>query len=224
MLFFHWSFLLIIPGLILGIWAQAKVKSAFKKYSKISSVQGISANIAARRILDSAGLNDVRIEGVAGNLSDHYDPRTKTLRLSEPVMKSTSIAAIGIAAHEAGHAVQHAKGYSPFSIRATLVPVANLGSQLLWPMLIFGMFLSIPIIAKIGVWLFTFAVLFHLVTLPVELNASRRAMQLISENGLLVQEEVDGARKVLSAAAMTYVAALAVAILTLLQAYFISRD
>ncbi len=224
MLFFHWSFLLVIPGLILGIWAQARVKRAFKKYSRVGSVQGITARGAARRILDSAGLNDIDIERVSGNLSDHYDPRSKTLRLSDPVYESTSIAAIGIAAHEAGHAVQHQNKYTPFSLRSTLVPVANLGSQMLWPMLIFGMFLNIPIVAQIGVWLFTFAVLFHLVTLPVEFNASSRALQLISDNGLLVEEEINGAKKVLSAAAMTYVAALAVAILTLLQAFFISRD
>ena len=224
MLFSHWSFLLVIPGLILGIWAQARVKRAFKKYSRVGSVQGITARGAARRILDSAGLNDIDIERVSGNLSDHYDPRSKTLRLSDPVYESTSIAAIGIAAHEAGHAVQHQNKYTPFSLRSTLVPVANLGSQMLWPMLIFGMSLNIPIAAQIGVWLFTFAVLFHLVTLPVEFNASSRALQLISDNGLLVEEEINGAKKVLSAAAMTYVAALAVAILTLLQAFFISRD
>lgn len=175
-------------------------------------------------ILDSAGLNDVDIDAVPGTLTDHYDPRSRVLRLSQGVIRSNSIAAVGIAAHEAGHAVQHQVAYGPFSLRSTLAPVASLGSNLLWPMLIFGIFLQIPIIAKIGVWLFMFAVLFHLVTLPVEINASRRALALLSDNGLLVDTEIDGARQVLTAAALTYVAALAVAILQLLQAWFISRD
>lgn len=221
---FHWSFILIIPGMILGIWAQSKVKRTYKKYSQVASAKGVTAFQAARRILDSAGLQEVDIETVAGNLTDHYDPRSKILRLSQGVVGSNSIAAIGIAAHEAGHAVQHQQHYMPLSLRSTLVPFANIGSQALWPMLIFGMFLQIPIVAQIGVWLFMFAVAFHIVTLPVELNASRRAMALISDNGILVEEESKGAKEVLNAAAMTYVAALAVALLNLLQAWFISRD
>lgn len=224
MFIFHWSFILIIPGLILGIWAQSQIKRAYKKYSQVPSARGVPAWQAARTILDSSGLGDVKIERTPGKLSDHYDPRSRVLRLSDGVYGSNSIAAIGIAAHEAGHAVQHQKEYAPFSWRSTLVPMANLGSKLLWPMLLFGVFLHIPIVAQIGVWLFLFAVLFHLVTLPVEINASRRALTLLTDNGLLINEEVTGARKVLTAAAMTYVAALAVAILQLVQAVLISRD
>lgn len=221
---FHWSFILVIPGFILGIWAQSKVKRAYKKYSQVPSARGITAFQAARKILDSVGLQEVDIETVAGNLTDHYDPRSKTLRLSQGVVRSNSIAAIGIAAHETGHAVQHQHHYMPLALRSRLVPFASLGSSLLWPMLIFGIFLQVPIVAQIGVWLFMFAVAFHIVTLPVEINASRRALALLSDNGLLVEEETTGAKKVLNAAAMTYVAALAVAILNLLQAWFISRD
>jgi uncharacterized protein len=223
-MFFHWSFVFVIPGLILGIWAQTRVKSAFKKYSQVRSMRGLKGWEAARAILDTAGLSDVKIEGVAGKLSDHYDPRSKVLRLSEGVLNSDSIAAIGIAAHEAGHAVQDQQKYAPFTWRSTLVPAANLGSTLLWPMVLIGFFLQVPIIAQIGVWLFTAAVLFHLVTLPVEFNASSRAMALISDNGILTQDETVGVKKVLNAAAMTYVAALAVAIGNLIQAFLISRD
>lgn len=221
---FHWSFILVILGLILGIWAQVNISRAYKKYSKVPSMRGINGRQAARTLLDAAGLHSVKIEQVQGKLTDHYDPRVKVLRLSDGVYNSSSLAAIGIAAHETGHAVQHEINYAPFALRSKLVPAANLGSSLLWPMVIFGVFLNVPIIAQIGVWLFTAAVLFHLVTLPVEVNASRRALVLLSDNGILTQDEIGGAKKVLTAAAMTYVAALAVAILNLLQAYFISRD
>ena len=212
------------PGLILGIWAQSKIKRSYKKYSQVPSARGVTGAQAARVVLDANGMESVTIERTAGNLTDHYDPRSKVLRLSEGVYNSRSIAALGIAAHEAGHAAQDAQSYMPFNLRSKLVPMANLGSQLLWPMLIVGLFLHIPIVAQIGVWLFMFAVMFHLVTLPVELNASSRALAMLSDNGLLVQEEMTGAKKVLTAAAMTYVAALAVAILNLVYAFFLTRD
>ena len=224
MFWFHWSFIIVIPGIIMGIWAQAKVKSTFKKFSQVRSMRGLTGAQAARQVLDSSGLSQVAIERVAGNLTDHYDPRSKVLRLSEGVYNSASLAAVGVAAHEAGHAVQDAKGYAPFNIRSALVPVANLGSGLLMPLIFAGFIFQAPMLIKIGAIVYSLAVLFHLVTLPVELNASSRALALISDNGILAQDEIGGARKVLTAAAMTYVAALVVSLLYLLQLLIMSRD
>jgi len=223
--FMFWdpTMLLLIPALILGIWAQARVKSAYAKFSKIRAMSGMTGAQAARYLLDRAGLSEVKIEPIPGNLTDHYDPRTKVLRLSEGVYASPSLAALGIAAHETGHALQHADHYSPMQVRSSLVPVANLGSAALWPLLIGGFLFGIKPFITIGILLYSFAVLFHLVTLPVEFNASSRALKVLEGSGALHPTEIDGARKVLSAAAMTYVAATLAAVLTLIR-LLILRD
>lgn len=218
------TILLLLPAIVLGIWAQWRVKSAFAKYSQVPSARGLTGAQAARLLLDRAGLNDVRIEGIAGKLTDHYDPRARVLRLSAPVGNSTSLAAVGVAAHEAGHALQHADGYVPLTLRAQLVPVANLGSTMLWPLVIGALIFQIPVLLKVGIALFAFAVLFHLVTLPVEFNASSRAVRVLADNGILMDSEIGGAKKVLNAAAMTYVATTLVAVLELVRLIFLSRD
>jgi hypothetical protein len=223
-MFFHWTYLLVIPGIILGFWAQSRVKSAFKEYSQVRSARGLQGNQAARILLDSSGCSDVDIERVPGNLSDHYDPTNKKLRLSEGVYGSDSLAALGIAAHEVGHAVQHAKAYTPFTLRSTLVPAVNLGSKAWFWLFLAGIFFSLPMFTTLGIALFSVAVVFHLVTLPVEFNASSRALALLTENGVLAQSELGGAKKVLNAAGMTYVAALAVAALQLVHLILMSRD
>lgn len=215
--FFDWTFLLLIPAVIMGIWAQAKVKSAFAKYSKIRAASGMTGAQAARHLLDRAGLSDVAIEPVAGKLSDHYDPRTRVLRLSESVYGSPSLAALGVAAHEAGHALQDRDKYWPMSVRHALVPVANLGSMALWPAIIGGFLFGIKPLIDIGIVLYSFAVAFHLVTLPVEFNASSRALKVLAGSGALHPDEIGGAQKVLSAAAMTYVAATLASVLTLVR-------
>lgn len=219
------SFLpVIIFSVVIGAVVQWTLRSRFAKYSKIGSVRGLTAAQVARDILDQNGLTEVAVEGVKGKLTDHYDPRSKTLRLSEPVFRSTSLAAIGIAAHEAGHAIQHGKAYAPFKARSTFVPVANLGSQLLMPAIIGAFFLHIPALIWVGVFAYSIAVVFSVVTLPVEFNASSRALSIISERGYLTADELGGARKVLSAAAMTYVAATLVAVMTLLAWIGLARD
>jgi len=217
--FFFWdpTMILLIPALILGFWAQSKVKSAFAKYSKVKAASGMTGAQAARYLLDRAGLEEIAIEPVQGHLSDHYDPRKKVLRLSEGVYGSPSLAALGVAAHEAGHALQDKEGYWPMSIRHGLVPVANLGSSMLFPLLIGGFFFGIKPLITIGIVLYSFAVAFHLVTLPVEFNASSRALKVLEGSGALHPDEIGGARKVLSAAAMTYVAATLTAVLTLVR-------
>ncbi|MCC6159161.1 MAG: zinc metallopeptidase [Deltaproteobacteria bacterium] len=221
-MFYDPTFVLLIPAILLGIWAQWSVNSSFKKWSKVPSARGLTGAQAARMVLDRAGLHDVRIEGIHGKLSDHYDPRDRVLRLSPDVGNSNSLAAVGVAAHEAGHALQHAQGYVPLAIRSRLVPVASLGSTLLWPLVIGGFLFQIPILLKIGIVLYAFAVLFHLVTLPVEFNASARAIRVLSDTGILVESEIGGAKKVLSAAAMTYVAATLVAIIELVRLVLLS--
>ena len=202
--------------------ASAKVNSCFDKYSGVFSRRGLTAAEAARRVLEDNGVLNVNIERVQGHLTDHYDPRTNVIRLSENVYDSTSVASIGVACHEAGHAVQHAVGYFPIKLRTAIVPLTNIGSQLSIPLVILGIFLSYygeqyAVISYIGVALFGLCVLFQLVTLPTEFNASRRAINAISSNGILAEDEIQGAKKVLSAAAMTYVAALAVTIMQLLR-------
>lgn len=224
MFFFDPTFILLIPALILAIWAQSKLSRAFNRYSKIRSFRGISAGHVARNLLDSAGLSSVEIERVYGSLTDHYDPRKKVLRLSDPVYNSNSIAAIGVAAHEAGHAMQHSTGYSPLAIRNTIVPVVSIGSFAAWPIFILGFFLRTPFLIQLGILLFTGAVLFQVITLPVEFNASRRALALLRDGGYLTNEEILGAKEVLSAAAMTYVAATATAVMQLLRMLLLSRN
>ncbi len=222
-LFWDPTMFLLIPALLLGIWAQAKVRSAFNKFSQVRAASGMTGAQAARYLLDRAGLSEVAIEPIGGSLTDHYDPRTKVLRLSEPVYASPSLAALGIAAHEAGHAIQHRDGYLPMTIRQAIVPVANLGSALLWPLLIGGFLFGIKPLVTIGIVLYSFAVLFHLVTLPVEFNASSRALSVLEGSGALAPTEIGGAKAVLSAAAMTYVAATLAAVLTLVR-LLILRD
>ncbi len=223
MFFWDPTFILLIPALILAAWAQGKLSRTYARYSKERSARGITGAQAARRILDSSGLSAVNIERVAGNLTDHYDPRSKVLRLSEGVFGSDSIAAVGIAAHEVGHAIQHKNAYAPLSIRNAFVPVVNFGSFMAWPLFILGFLLRTPLLIQLGILFFSGAVLFQLITLPVEFDASRRALAQISEGGYLTAEEVSGARRVLNAAALTYVAAAAMAILQLLRMILLSR-
>lgn len=215
---FDSTYLLVLIGAILCIWAQMRVKSTYKKYARVKSRSGMTGAQAAQRILQLSGIYDVRIEHVSGELTDHYDPSNKVLRLSDTVYGSDSIAAIGVAAHECGHAVQHDKGYAPLNFRTTLVPVANIGSRMGIPIIILGAVLSMnQVLIHIGIWVFALAVLFQLVTLPVEYNASGRALAMLGNYGMLAQDEVKGCRKVLSAAALTYVAAAATAVLQLLR-------
>lgn len=222
--FYWWSMILLVPALVLGIYAQARVSSAFNKYSQIASRRGLTGAEAARLLLDSAGLQDVGIQVAGSHLSDHYDPRSRTLSLSPPVGNSNSLAALGVAAHEAGHAMQHAEGYAAFRVRSAIVPVANLGSNLGFILFFFGLiFYRNGLLMTVGILLYSAAVLFTVVTLPVEFNASRRAIALLENRSMLVGEELEGAKKVLSAAALTYVAAALMAMLQLLRLILISR-
>ncbi|HEY7619914.1 MAG TPA: zinc metallopeptidase [Solirubrobacteraceae bacterium] len=212
----------IIP-LLFGLWAQFKVKSTFKRYSQVPTANGFTGAQAAEAVLRNAGVQGVGIRPVAGQLSDHYDPRSKTLNLSEDVGVAASVAAVGVAAHEAGHAVQDARGYKPMQIRASLVPAASIGSQLwIFPAFI-GLILGSTGLVNVGLVLFLAVVLFQLVTLPVEFDASRRALVALEGGGLLAQTELDGARKVLQAAALTYIAALAASIGQLIYFFVASR-
>lgn len=220
--YIYWdpTYILVVIGAIICMAASAKVKTTFNKYSKYRSMSGMTGAQAAQRILNAAGIYDVRIQHVSGNLTDNYNPSNKTLNLSDTVCNSTSVAAVGVAAHECGHAIQHAKGYAPLSFRSALVPVANIGSTLAWPLIIIGALfnnrMSMTLI-EVGIILFSLAVLFQLVTLPVEFNASRRAMVMLREQAILGDKELNMTRKVLTAAALTYVAGAASAILQLLR-------
>ena len=206
---------LVLPAVIFAMWAQFNVKSTFSKYSKIASRSGMTGFDSARRILDANGLRDVRIAHVSGDLTDHYNPTDNTIYLSDSVYGSDSAAAIGVAAHEAGHAVQHATGYTPIKIRSAIIPVTNIGSNLAMPLIILGIVLSFPTLAYIGVAAFGLSTLFQLVTLPVEFDASGRALKALE--GTLDGDDLSSARKVLRAAALTYVAALAVSLVNLLR-------
>lgn len=219
---FDWTILLVIPGLIISIWAQIKVSTTFKKYSKMTTQKGLSGYGAARRILDANGLSHVKIEQIRGNLTDHYDPRANVIRLSESVYHATSPAAIGVAAHEAGHAIQYAKNYGPIRTRSKLVPITNIGSALSMPLFFIGLiFARVSVMYSYlmvaGIILYSLVALFQLVTLPVEFNASSRAMEVLESSGILNESELKSSRKVLTAAAMTYVAALLTSLLTLLR-------
>ena len=210
---------LVLIGVLLSLWAQNRVNSTFARYSRVRSFSGMTGAEAARRLLNAQGIYDVTVQPVSGKLTDHYDPRTKVVKLSDSVYNATSVAAIGVAAHECGHAMQHNEGYGPLRFRSALVPVANFGSQLSWPMILLGILfggLGSPLV-QVGILMFSLAVLFQLVTLPVEFNASSRAVRLLDPQGILSGEEVDGTRKVLKAAALTYVAAAAGSILQLLR-------
>jgi uncharacterized protein len=220
-----WTLILLIPALILGIYAQARVSSTFNRYSQIRSARGLTGAQAARLLLDSAGLNTVAISVGGRRLTDHYDPRSRTLTLSPDVGNSNSLAALGVAAHESGHALQHSDAYLPLRARTALAPVASLGSNLGFFLFFIGfIFVRSSIMMNVGIVLFSAAVLFTLVTLPVELNASHRAMRQLSDRGILVADELDGARSVLRAAALTYVAAALMAILQLVRLILISRS
>lgn len=212
-----WSYIVyVLPALIFAMWAQYNVKSTFSKYSKVPSDRGMTGYQAARLILDANGLTHVRIEAVAGDLTDHYDPKANVIRLSQTVYGVQTAAAVGVAAHEAGHAVQYATNYMPIRIRSAIIPMTNIGSTLSWPLVLLGIILSWRPIAMLGVILFSLSVVFQLVTLPVEFNASRRALAALNDSGM-TDENVDAAKKVLTAAALTYVAALATAIANLLR-------
>jgi len=212
------TYILVIIGIVITLAASARVKTTFSKYSRIHSMSGYTGAQVAERLLYDAGIFDVRVERVPGNLSDHYDPRSKTLRLSEPVYGQSSLAAIGVAAHECGHAMQHQHSYVPLKLRSSLVPVANIGSMAAWPIIILGVVLSWnSFLIGLGIILFSIAVLFQIVTLPVEFNASRRAIVKLGETGILQQQELKQSKKVLDAAALTYVAAAAATILQLLR-------
>ena len=217
--YFDPTWILVIIGAVLSMAASAKVNSTFNKYSKVRSMTGMTGEDAAKRLLNSQGIYDVTVRPVKGQLTDHYDPRTKTVNLSESVFHSTSVAAIGVAADECGHAMQDNVGYVPLKLRGAIVPVANIGSQAAFPLIIIGVLIGgmgSPLV-NIGLILFSLAVIFQLITLPVELNASRRAITLLDQVGILGGQEVNQTRKVLGAAALTYVAALAASVLQLLR-------
>jgi len=220
---FDWTYVvLVLPCILLSLWASANVNSTFKKYSQQFSQRRLTGAEAAQRVLSANGVSGVRIERVSGNLTDHYDPRTNVIRLSEGVYGSTSTAAIGVACHEAGHAVQYAVGYAPIKLRAAVIPVTNIGSKLAMPLILLGILFSASgslsdTLIYVGIACFGLSLVFQLVTLPVEFNASRRALEAIEQGGLLTEEEQRGAKKTLTAAALTYVAATAVALAQLLR-------
>ena len=222
MYYFDPTYILILIGVLLSMGASAKLNATYGRYSSVASRCGMTGAQAAQRILQSQGIYDVTVRHVSGRLTDHYDPRSKTVNLSDAVYGSTSIAAIGVAAHECGHAIQHNINYAPLNIRSAIVPVANIGSSLSWPIFLLGLILSIPALTTVGIVLFSLAVLFQLVTLPVEFNASSRALKMLESTGILSREENKGAKKVLTAAALTYVAALASSILQLLRLIILS--
>ncbi len=220
--YFDWTVILLIPAVILALWAQSNVNGTFRKYAKLGSHYGYSGADIARRILDMNGLNQVKVERVAGNLTDHFDPRSNVVRLSDSTYASTSVSAIGVAAHEVGHAIQHATGYTPIRVRNAIVPVVNTCNMLSMPILMIGvLFASLggvyPTLIDVGILLFSATVVFQLITLPVEFNASRRALQTLERENLLTATEMKGANAVLRAAAMTYVAAAVSSIMSLLR-------
>lgn len=216
------TYILVIVGVVLCMLASAKVQGTYRKFAKVRAMSGMTGAEAADRILRNNGIVDVRIEHIAGNLTDHYDPRKKILRLSDGVYGSNSIAAIGVAAHECGHALQHHYGYGPLKLRTLLVPVTNIGSRLAFPCILLGIILSsFEVLVSLGIILFGLTVVFSLVTLPVEFNASRRAVGIMEQQGILYEDELSGAKKVLSAAAMTYVASAVSAILQLLRLWLL---
>lgn len=218
--YYDWTYILVVIGAVICIAASARVKNVFSRYSRIQSHSGLTGREAAEQILHRNGIYDVQVIHIGGNLTDHYNPGNKTLGLSDTVYNSTSVAAIGVAAHECGHAVQHARGYVPLAIRGSLVPVANIGSMAAWPLILIGLFMNgqtAIFFINLGILLFSAAVLFQIVTLPVEFNASGRAVKVLESSGMLYPDEVDSVKKVLGAAALTYVASAASMILQLLR-------
>ena len=226
--YYYWdpTYILVVIGAVICMIASARVKGTFNKYSQMRSMSGMNGAQVAQRVLQASGIYDVQVRHVSGSLTDHYDPRTKTVNLSDPVYNATSVAALGVAAHECGHAIQHAKSYAPLSIRSALVPIANFGSMLAWPVILIGLFFntrSSGLIIDIGILLFSAAVLFQLVTLPVEFGASRRALVMLRTQGILADDELKYTRRVLKSAALTYVASAAAAILQLLRIILITN-
>ncbi|MGI6112267.1 MAG: zinc metallopeptidase [Bilifractor sp.] len=220
--YFDWTYILIIFAFLLSLIVQTSMQSTFRRYSRVASLCGLSGAEAARRILDSEGLYQVRVQPIRGSLTDHYDPRSKTVNLSETVYGSRSLSALGVAAHECGHAIQDAQEYVPLRVRSALVPAANFGSQFSWILFFIGLLFSSQILCQIGILLFCLALLFQLVTLPVEFNASHRALVKLGDMGLMNRSEVKNTRKVLRAAAMTYVAAVCTSLLYLLRMIILS--
>jgi Zn-dependent membrane protease YugP len=218
------TMILLIPAFLLAVYAQFKVKSSYKKFLKIKSANGLTGLQAAQSLLQRNDIYDVKVEAVSGSLSDHYDPKSKTVRLSEENYHGSSLAALAIAAHEVGHAIQHHKGYAPLQLRHSILPVSNFASYAAFPLFLIGFFIGTPILIKLGVIFFAAVVAFHFITLPVEFNASSRALTQLENNGMLVSDELYGAKKVLNAAALTYVAAAAMALLQLIRLILISRD
>lgn len=216
--FYDWTYLLLIPALLLSLWAQFRVSSTFNRFSRVRASSGMTATQMAEQLLHAEGVYDVSVERTRGNLTDHYDPKNMVLRLSDSTANSTSVAALGVAAHEAGHVLQHRDGYAPLMLRTAAVPVVNIGSNLSWPLFLVGLIFSWEPLLYAGIALFALAVLFAIITLPVEFNASKRALAALEANGYLQPgEEMRGAKKVLSAAAMTYVASAFMAIMQLLR-------
>ena len=222
-LMFDWTYFLVLAGLLLTMAASANVKSTFSRYQKVTSVTGLTGAEAASRVLASFGLYNIAIEHVSGSLTDHYDPKTKTLRLSDSTFSSRSVAAICVAAHECGHARQDQENYRPLVLRSTLVPAANIGSQFSWPIFLMGLLFSIRALTTVGIVLFSLAVLFQLITLPVEFDASARALRVLQTERIIPEEELTGGRKVLRAAALTYVAALASSLLQLVRLILLAQ-
>ena len=220
--YFDWTYILIIFAFLLSLIVQTSMQSTFRRYSRVASLCGLSGAEAARRILDSEGLYQVRVQPIRGSLTDHYDPRSKTVNLSETVYGSRSLSALGVAAHECGHAIQDAQEYVPLRVRSALVPAANFGSQFSWILFFIGLLFSSQSLCQIGILLFCLALLFQLVTLPVEFNASHRALVKLGDMGLMNRSEVKNTRKVLRAAAMTYVAAVCTSLLYLLRMIILS--
>ena len=219
-MYFDPTYMLVLIGVAICLAASAKMRSTFSRYSRIRNHSGMTGREAAEQVLHRAGIYDVRVEHVSGNLTDHYDPRSKVLRLSDATYGSASVAAVGVAAHECGHAIQHATGYAPLAFRSALVPVANFGSTIAWPLILIGLLFnsqSSVLFLNLGILAFSLAVLFQIVTLPVEFNASNRAIRILGSSGIMYPEEVKDTKKVLSAAALTYVAGAAAAILQLLR-------
>jgi Zn-dependent membrane protease YugP len=223
MFWYDSTYILVLIGALISFIASINVNSTYKRYSKVGNSRGITSQQAAEAILHSAGIYDVRIERIKGNLTDHYSPNEKVLRLSDSVYGSTSVAAIGVAAHECGHAIQHQVGYAPLKLRSASVPIANIGSMLSWPLILIGLLLGSFGLAQIGVFLFVFVVAFQLITLPVEFDASSRALKVLNQQNMLFGDEMSGARKVLKAAALTYVAALFASILQLLRLVLLTQ-
>ena len=221
-MFFDWTILLILPGLLLGLWAQARVQNAFEKFSRVHTQRGIPAQDMIRALLSRQGVVDIQIAPTGGTLSDHYEPSSNTLLLSQGVYGSDSVSAIGVAAHEAGHALQKEQGYGPLALRSVLVPVVNIGSRLAWPIFVAGIIFSWRPLMYAGIAVFAGVALFSLVTLPVEFDASRRANQMLSDSGYFTREELDGVRTVLNAAALTYVASFVSTLLQLLRLILIA--